>query len=119
MGLGLALSRELISAHGGTIAWESAGPDGGSMLAVLAPPADVATLLKQENIDLSVANVNSPTQCVLSGPTARIADAEVAFQKRKVRSTRLPVAAAFHSPLVAKASGPFREILEEIAVARD
>ncbi|MDQ8727344.1 ATP-binding protein [Bradyrhizobium sp. LHD-71] len=37
MGLGLALSRELISAHGGTIDWERMRPDGGARFTIELP----------------------------------------------------------------------------------
>jgi len=43
MGLGLALSRELISAHGGTIDWERVRPDGGARFTIELPlSAEVA-----------------------------------------------------------------------------
>ena len=43
MGLGLALSRELVGAHGGTIDWERVGPDGGARFTIELPsgPEDV------------------------------------------------------------------------------
>lgn len=87
------------------------GEDAGAMLAVHAPLADVEAALGEARLDLVIANRNSPSQCVLSGSTADVARAEAAFQRRRVRSTRLPVAAAFHSPLVARASEPFRAVL--------
>jgi signal transduction histidine kinase len=37
MGLGLALSRELIGAHGGTIDWERIRPDGGAQFTIELP----------------------------------------------------------------------------------
>ena len=37
MGLGLALSRELIVAHGGTIDWERIRPDGGARFTIELP----------------------------------------------------------------------------------
>ncbi|MBV9836293.1 MAG: MASE1 domain-containing protein [Alphaproteobacteria bacterium] len=37
MGLGLALSRELINAHGGTINWATAGPNGGTRFVIDLP----------------------------------------------------------------------------------
>ena len=37
MGLGLALSRELIGAHGGTIGWERIRPDGGARFTIELP----------------------------------------------------------------------------------
>lgn len=37
MGLGLALSRELVAAHGGSIRWEQAGPGGGARFIIELP----------------------------------------------------------------------------------
>src|SRR5262249_49578851 len=79
------------------------GEDAGSMLAVQAPIADVEGVVREETLDLVIANRNSPTQCVLSGATAEIDRAEVALQRKRLRHMRLPVAAAFHSRLVGRA----------------
>ena len=51
---------------------------------------------------------------MLSGRTAEIERAAATLKERRVRHVRLPVAAAFHSPLVAAASGPFRAAIEPI-----
>jgi acyl transferase domain-containing protein/NADP-dependent 3-hydroxy acid dehydrogenase YdfG len=90
------------------------GEDAGVMLAVHTPLTDVEAVLNENGLDVVIANRNSPAQCVLSGSTLEVARAEGALQKRRIRSTRLPVAAAFHSPLVARACEPFRLALSEI-----
>ena len=89
--------------------------DAGAMLAVQAPLDTVEDLLTRDKYDLVIANKNGPAQAVLSGRTAEIERAAAVLQSRRVRHVRLPVAAAFHSPLVANASGPFRAALEPIA----
>jgi acyl transferase domain-containing protein/NAD(P)-dependent dehydrogenase (short-subunit alcohol dehydrogenase family)/acyl carrier protein len=89
--------------------------DAGAMLAVQAPLDTVEDLLARDNYDLVIANKNGPAQAVLSGRTCEIERAAVALKERQVRHVRLPVAAAFHSPLVAAAAGPFRAALEPIA----
>ncbi len=89
--------------------------DAGAMLAVQAPLDVVEDLLTREKYDLVIANKNGPAQAVLSGRTAEIERAVAMLKDRRVRHVRLPVAAAFHSPLVATASGPFRAALEPIA----
>jgi NAD(P)-dependent dehydrogenase (short-subunit alcohol dehydrogenase family)/acyl carrier protein len=71
-------------------------------------------LLAQDSLDLVIANKNGPTQSVLSGRTVEIDRAAQSLQSRRVAHVRLPVAAAFHSPLVAGAAGPFRAALEPI-----
>ncbi len=90
--------------------------DAGAMLAVLASRNDVHNIIREESLDLVVANHNAPKQTVLSGPTDAIERAAKVFSARKVRSIRLPVAAAFHSSFVADAATPFRAALAEIAI---
>ncbi|WP_437590989.1 SDR family NAD(P)-dependent oxidoreductase [Sorangium sp. So ce1000] len=63
-----------------------------------------------------VANHNGPKQVVLSGSVEAIEAAEARLQGAGIQARRLDVAAAFHSPLVAEASAPFREFLSGIAV---
>jgi acyl transferase domain-containing protein/NAD(P)-dependent dehydrogenase (short-subunit alcohol dehydrogenase family) len=88
--------------------------DPGSMLAVHAPLAQIEAALRDERLELVIANCNSPRQAVLSGATREIERATHALGGRNIRSTRLPVAAAFHSSLVADAERPFRQALEAI-----
>src|SRR5437763_7675377 len=90
----------------------------GAMLAVHSSREVVENLLSEETLDLVIANHNSPTQFVLSGRTAEIVRAESALQKRQIRGTRLPVAAAFHSSLVTAATVPFRATIAEVAFGK-
>ncbi|MGB1799996.1 MAG: beta-ketoacyl synthase N-terminal-like domain-containing protein [Gammaproteobacteria bacterium] len=88
--------------------------DRGSMLAVVAPYDQVKTLLNENNVDLVLANHNSPTQVVLSGASDQIdAFAKIA-KAEKIRAIKLPVAAAFHSSFVADAAKPFAKALLDI-----
>ena len=92
--------------------------DKGSMLAVSAPLAEVQRLLADEKLDLVIANRNAPSQAVLSGSSAEITRAADACASRKLFCKRLPVAAAFHSPLVADAAAPLGAALSGIAIAK-
>ncbi|MGL6075235.1 MAG: SDR family NAD(P)-dependent oxidoreductase [Fimbriiglobus sp.] len=85
--------------------------DAGSMLAVMDKLDRVKAILTNENLDLTIANINSPTQIVLSGSKLNIENAILAFQSLSVRCTRLPVAAAFHSSFVSDAAMPFVKAL--------
>ena len=82
------------------------------MLAVKAPLNKIDELLNDVNIDVILANRNSPDQGVLSGPTDAILRMQSILKKHKIRSIQLPVAAAFHSKLVKDAAGPFQQVLE-------
>ncbi len=90
--------------------------DRGGMLAVRAPLDVVETILRDDRLDLTLANRNAPNQSVLSGSSAEIAKAREAFARRQIDSLKLPVAAAFHSTFVADACGPFRRSLESVAI---
>jgi len=88
--------------------------DKGSMLAVAAPLAVIEQLISDEGLDLVIANRNAPEQAVLSGATTEIVRALAACQTRKITSKQLPVAAAFHSPLVSDAAEPLLKALGDI-----
>jgi [acyl-carrier-protein] S-malonyltransferase len=60
---------------------------------------------------VSIANDNAPDQLVLSGALSALDDAEAQLKERGVRGKRLPVAGAFHSPLMEPAVEPFRALL--------
>ena len=89
----------------------AAGEDSGTMLAVKAPLEKIDQLIADENLDVLLANRNSPTQGVLSGTAEAIDHAEKACKQNKFRAIRLQVAAAFHSRLVRGAQEPFMETL--------
>ncbi|MBE0501598.1 MAG: acyltransferase domain-containing protein, partial [Desulfuromonadales bacterium] len=88
--------------------------DRGSMLAVSAPLAQIEKFLTESGLKLVLANRNTPEQGVLSGATDEIEKAAVLLGEQGIRITRLTVAAAFHSELVAEASGPFAKRLQKI-----
>jgi acyl transferase domain-containing protein len=85
--------------------------DKGGMLAVSAPLAALEKILGEEGIDLVIANRNAPSQSVLSGKNSEIDRAASILASRSISCKKLPVAAAFHSTLVADASAPFLEAL--------
>ncbi len=69
----------------------------GAMLAVRLPVGEVQALLGEA---LSVAAINAPTQCVLSGPAAAIDALAATLAARGVEHHRLSVSHAFHSRLM-------------------
>ena len=87
----------------------------GTMTALLSTGADEAQALCDEargDDVLLVANRNSPVQSVISGSVPAIERAEALAAERRIRTVRLNVAGAFHSPLMEPAVQP---ILDELA----
>ncbi len=92
-----------------------AGGGGGTMSAVSAPIDQVESLLASYGSEAVVANHNDPKQVVISGAIPAVEEAERRFAAASVKVQRLPVAAAFHSPIVAGSVTPFAKALEGVA----
>lgn len=107
-GLRLAITR-------GRVMQRAAEADPGGMLAVLGETSGVPALAN--SLGLTVANDNAPDQIVLSGPSDEIAEARARFKAARVRTVRLPVAGAFHSPAMTAAVPEFRAALDEVQVS--
>jgi acyl transferase domain-containing protein/NAD(P)H-dependent flavin oxidoreductase YrpB (nitropropane dioxygenase family) len=95
---------ELSEARGQAIL-TAAGSDPGTMAAVTATAEQVQTVL--EDGPVVVANHNAPSQTVISGPALAVEAALKQLGDAGLTSARLPVACAFHSPVVAGASRAF------------
>jgi acyl transferase domain-containing protein len=103
----------LSAARGKFMAQAGKGKDSGAMLAVKAPLDQIKALLNSAQTEVILANINSPDQGVLSGPTDEIHRIKDLLKNHKLRTALLPVAAAFHSSLVGDAAEPFRQALEQ------
>jgi acyl transferase domain-containing protein len=88
--------------------------DRGAMMAVQAPLEALDRFLKEEPLDVVLANRNGPTQGVLSGSRQAIDRAAGACQARGWPTKTLNVSAAFHSRFVADAEHGFQEALGPI-----
>jgi [acyl-carrier-protein] S-malonyltransferase len=88
----------------------------GGMLALLGAGAAEAGPALAAAHRLAVANDNSPQQLVLSGARDGLAAAAGAAPEAGLRALELPVAGAFHSPLMAPAVEPFRAALARVDV---
>ncbi|ANN18391.1 polyketide synthase [Amycolatopsis orientalis] len=93
---------------------EVAGADPGAMAAVKTSREELAAVLDRS--DVVLANHNAPEQTVLSGPTAAVEDAVRELRERGIAAKRIPVACAFHSPLVAGASDVFAVDLDNAEI---
>jgi len=90
--------------------------DAGTMAAV---SADTATTLRHlAGIDgVVVANENSPEQTVISGPKLAVEQAVERLLDASIAAKTIPVACAFHSPLVQGACAAFAVDLARVDIA--
>ena len=80
------------------------------MAAVAAGAADAAAWIREAGLaELWVVNDNTPSQVTVSGSTASVEQFQQVLRGRGVDSTRLDVAAAFHTPFVSAAADGFRQ----------
>ncbi|HEY8582382.1 MAG TPA: acyltransferase domain-containing protein, partial [Capillimicrobium sp.] len=102
----------VVALRGDAMARAGERPGGeGSMIAVLGEDDDQVRAVAHEH-GLTVANDNAPGQLVLSGPIAGIE----AVDAGPLRTRRLDVSGAFHSPLMAPAAEELAAALEEIEI---
>jgi acyl transferase domain-containing protein/NAD(P)H-dependent flavin oxidoreductase YrpB (nitropropane dioxygenase family) len=91
----------------------AAGEDPGTMAAVSGTAGQAAAVLESSGLagEVTLANLNAPGQVVISGPSPAMESALTALKEADLPARRLPVACAFHSPVVAAASETFAEVL--------
>jgi len=90
---------------------DAAGGRPSTMTAVLASREHVEEILRAHGRGLVIANHNAPEQTVVSGELPAIEVVETALAAAGVTYRRLPVAAAFHSPLFAGAAAALETFL--------
>jgi acyl transferase domain-containing protein/NAD(P)-dependent dehydrogenase (short-subunit alcohol dehydrogenase family) len=101
----------LSAARGRFIIDAAQGADLGTMAAVQARREDVQAQI--EGLDgVLVANHNAPTQSIISGSREAVQAACERLAKASIDVTPIPVAAAFHSPLVAPAKEPLAALID-------
>jgi acyl transferase domain-containing protein/NAD(P)-dependent dehydrogenase (short-subunit alcohol dehydrogenase family) len=89
----------------------------GGMLAVASSETNVLAFLQSYQLDLVIANKNSPNQVVLSGLETEIRRASSLLRGEGIQSKALAVSGAFHSPLVGSAPVEFSKVLDDIDFA--
>ena len=88
----------------------AAGTDPGTMAAITATLEHIRAILG--NGPVVVANHNTPHQTVISGPTTALHTALERLAEVGITGTRIPVACAFHSPVIAGATPVFATELD-------
>ncbi|MFJ2264160.1 SDR family NAD(P)-dependent oxidoreductase, partial [Streptomyces sp. NPDC087844] len=90
-------------------------PRTGAMVAVRAAEAEVEPLLSD---GVAIAAVNGPSSVVISGETDAVLDTAARLAADGVRTTRLRVSHAFHSPLMEPMLDDFRRVAETLTYNR-
>ena len=83
----------------------------GDMMAVPLPEADVRPLLGP---GLSIATINGPQLCVVSGPTEAVDAVETVLTEQEVNTHRLNTSHAFHSAMMDPILGPYAERVKKV-----
>ena len=102
-----------ISEARGRFIVEGAGEEPGTMAAVEADAAEITEALRRFE-GVCLANANAPKQNVISGPRAAVKLAVDYFSAQGVTARLIPVACAFHSPLVESAKSRLADFLSAV-----
>jgi acyl transferase domain-containing protein/acyl carrier protein len=102
---------KLVAARGRLI---GALPEGGAMMAVHVEEAELTPLLAAQ---LSIAAVNAPGLCVVSGPEPAVAALEEALGAKEISTRRLHTSHAFHSSLMDPILADFRQVVSEVTLS--
>ncbi len=86
------------------------GQDAGTMLAVKTDQSTIAEKIRSWQ-GVKIANVNSPSQIILGGPTETLQELKTQLKVEGYMCSLLPVSAAFHTPFVGHAQAPFAEAI--------
>ena len=109
---GVALVRErgrLMQAAGTSKTGEAKG----GMMAAMGQRESILTYVESARGDgiLEAVNFNAPGQTVVAGDFAALGRFAEVAKRNRIKAMRLPVSAAFHSPMMAPAAEPLRQLL--------
>lgn len=103
----------LLSAERGRILAQCAESNPGAMAAISAAPEVVAEAVKNMP-GVYLANINTPAQTIISGSIEAVEAALGVFQAKQIAGKRIPVSAAFHSPLMSGSDKQLEAVLQGV-----
>jgi PAS domain S-box-containing protein len=123
LGLGLAISRALVEAHGGTIAASSDGPGQGSRLIVRLPCAPLVTVPDQPPVDAASGRRDAPAPYGVDARTLRVLVVEdhedTAEMMQRLLSSRghdVTVAGSVAAAISALQTSPFDVLVSDVGL---
>jgi acyl transferase domain-containing protein/acyl carrier protein len=87
----------------------------GAMLSVTLPEEELIPLLRSHT-EVSLAAVNAPSLCVVSGPHPAVETLENRLKEKNLECRRLHTSHAFHSPMMDPILKPFEQAVKEISL---
>ncbi|MCU1470922.1 MAG: hypothetical protein JWQ39_2071 [Glaciihabitans sp.] len=107
---------ELVSKRGAAMLMSTKANPGTMLVLVgvdLATVEELTAGLRATGHDVWLANLNAPGQVVVSGSIDGVAALEVRAAAAEIKTIRIKVGGAFHTPLMASAAGVLATALEE------
>src|SRR5262249_33464189 len=91
--------------------------DGRGSMAALSCSVQTAQKIVDQCKGITLANINSPNQCVVSGEAGKIQEVLSVAQKAGVQAKEIAVSQAFHSSFMAHSQKPLRAALNELSLS--
>ena len=89
--------------------------DPGKMISLMTSLKPASRLVEESGLDLSIANVNSPTQVIVAGASDQIDQFKDFLDKKQVTNKILFVSHAFHSPLLKPVAEQYFDHIKDIS----
>lgn len=106
-------SLAVLSRERGRAVIAAAGDRPGGMAVVIGGP-DAVRPLVEGHADVALVHWNGPSQTVIAGTQAGVAEALVRARALGIHARPLPLACAFHSPLIAAAARPVADLVARL-----